>query len=57
MHLRGHGGTKKGNNLVFGTRYARVVLGTWFREWVRPRVFGRRPVLGGSERPRVNSSS
>jgi hypothetical protein len=38
MHLRGHGGTKKGNNLVFGTRYARVVLGTWFREWVRPRV-------------------
>ncbi len=38
MHLRGHGSTKKGNNLVFGTRYARVVLGTWFREWVRPRV-------------------
>jgi len=42
MHLRGHGSTKKGNNLVFGTRYARVVLGTWFREFVRSRPARRR---------------
>lgn len=38
MRLRNHGSTKKGNNLVFGTRYARVVFGTWLREW----VWGRR---------------
>ena len=56
MHLRGHGSTKKGNNLVFGTRYARVVLGTWLREWVRPRVFRRRPALSGRSRPGVGSS-
>jgi hypothetical protein len=42
MHLRGHGSSKKGNNLVFGTRYARVVLGTWYREYVWARVTGRR---------------
>ena len=29
---RGAGRTKKGNNLVYGLRYARVVLGTWRRE-------------------------
>jgi hypothetical protein len=58
MHLRGHGSTKKGNNLVFGTRYFRVVLGTWLREWVEPRVLGRaRPVLGGSEEPATARSS
>ncbi|WP_051450724.1 glycosyltransferase family 2 protein [Actinospica robiniae] len=44
MRLRSHGSTKKGNNLVFGTRYARVVLGTWLREWVWGRT--RRRVLG-----------
>ena len=42
MHLRGHGTTKKGNNLVFGTRYTRVVLGTWCREW----MWGRRRRAG-----------
>jgi hypothetical protein len=42
MHLRGHGTTKKGNNLVFGTRYTRVVLGTWCREW----MWGRRGWAG-----------
>jgi hypothetical protein len=58
MHLRGHGSTKKGNNLVFGTRYFRVVLGTWLREWVKPRVLGRaRPVPGGSEEPAAVKSS
>jgi Glycosyl transferase family 2 len=32
MHKRVEGSTKKGGNLVYGTRYARVVLGTWWRE-------------------------
>jgi hypothetical protein len=32
MHLRGAGTTKKGRNLVYGMRYARVVFGTWWRE-------------------------
>jgi Glycosyl transferase family 2 len=52
MHLRGHGSSKKGNNLVFGTRYARVVLGTWYREYVWARVMGRKP----GRRPEVVSS-
>ncbi len=32
MHLRAAGSTKKGGNLVYGMRYARVVVGTWWRE-------------------------
>ncbi|MGI8434066.1 MAG: glycosyltransferase family 2 protein [Nocardioidaceae bacterium] len=32
MCVRSAGTTKKGRNLVYGTRYARVVLGTWWRE-------------------------
>ena len=32
MHVRAGGSTKKGRNLVYGTRYARVVFGTWWRE-------------------------
>lgn len=32
MHPRGAGSTKKGRNLVYGRRYAGVVLGTWWRE-------------------------
>jgi len=32
MRRRGGGHSKKGNNLVYGARYARVVLGTWWRE-------------------------
>jgi hypothetical protein len=44
MRLRSHGSTKKGNNLVFGTRYCRVVLATWWREWVWASLRGRRTV-------------
>lgn len=36
MQLRNAGKSKKGNNLVYGTRYARVVFGTWWRERRRP---------------------
>lgn len=32
MRVRNQGKSKKGNNLVFGTRYARVVFSTWARE-------------------------
>ncbi|RLV48183.1 glycosyltransferase family 2 protein [Nocardioides mangrovicus] len=32
MHARSAGTTKKGRNLVYGRRYAGVVLGTWWRE-------------------------
>jgi glycosyltransferase involved in cell wall biosynthesis len=32
MRKRHHGKSKKGNNLVFGMRYARVVFSTWARE-------------------------
>src|SRR5262249_38158859 len=31
MHARNQGRSKKANNLVYGLRYARVVLSTWFR--------------------------
>jgi hypothetical protein len=32
MRRRGGGRSKKGNNLVYGWRYARVVFATWWRE-------------------------
>lgn len=32
MRLRAAGTTKKGGNLVYGWRYSRVVVGTWWRE-------------------------
>ncbi|GIH14664.1 glycosyltransferase family 2 protein [Rugosimonospora africana] len=32
MHPRNQGSSKKGNNLVYGSRYARVVFSTWLRE-------------------------
>ncbi len=32
MHRRFGGASKKGNNILYGFRYARVVLGTWQRE-------------------------
>lgn len=32
MRARNNGRSKKGNNLVYGSRYARVVLSTWSRE-------------------------
>ena len=32
MQVRSAGSSKKGGNLVYGARYARVMLGTWWRE-------------------------
>jgi glycosyltransferase involved in cell wall biosynthesis len=37
MLRRTAGGSKKGNNLLYGARYARVVVGTWWRERRRDR--------------------
>ena len=37
IHLRTAGTTKKGRNLTYGYRYAKVVLGTWHREHQRNR--------------------
>lgn len=35
MRGRSAGTTKKGNNLVYGLSYAKVMTGTWLREYVR----------------------
>ncbi len=53
MHQRNQGRSKKGNNLLYGARYARVVLRTWLREWTRRAV---RPGYAASS-PAVASAS
>ena len=45
MRVRSAGASKKGRNLVYGTRYARVVWGTWFREGCPAPVTERAPAL------------
>ncbi len=45
MRVRAAGASKKGRNLVYGTRYARVVWGTWFREGCPAPVTERAPAL------------
>ena len=47
IHKRTVGQSKKGHNLVYGLRFARVVLGTWFRE--RRRANAPRPVLRAAQ--------
>ncbi|MEU6645258.1 glycosyltransferase family 2 protein [Saccharomonospora sp. NPDC046836] len=34
MHLRNNGASKKGRSLKYGANYARVMTGTWLREYV-----------------------
>src|SRR3954447_5998634 len=41
MHERFAGESKKGHNVLYGARYARVILGTWLRELRRARLAGR----------------
>jgi hypothetical protein len=41
MRQRAAGESKKGNNLLYGFRYGRVVMGTWLRERARHRGDGR----------------
>lgn len=45
MHLRSQGSSKKGRNLVYGRRYARVVVGTWWREGCPRPVAERAPAF------------
>ena len=45
MHLRAAGSTKKGRNLVYGARYARVMFGTWWREGCPRPAADRAPAL------------
>ncbi len=47
MHQRSAGSTKKGRNLVYGSRYARVVFGTWWREACPTPVTDVAPALAG----------
>lgn len=42
MHKRFAGESKKGNNVLYGLRYARVIMETWWRERARARREGRR---------------
>ena len=51
MHVRTAGSTKKGRNLVYGARYARVVLGTWWREGCPSPVAEHAPALRGPVGP------
>jgi hypothetical protein len=48
MHVRNQGSSKKGGNLVYGSRYARVMLGTWWREGAPAPVADLAPALRGS---------
>jgi hypothetical protein len=41
MRVRSAGTTKKGNNFVYGMRYGKVMIRTWFREYVLRRVTRR----------------
>jgi hypothetical protein len=45
MHVRSAGSSKKGGNFTYGTRYARVVLGTWWREGCPAPLADRAPAL------------
>jgi hypothetical protein len=56
MHLRSAGRTKKGRNLVYGSRFAKVMTSTWWREGA-PRPVAEfapafaRPPRGSGEAP------
>jgi hypothetical protein len=50
MNLRSAGATKKGNNLVYGRRYARAMTGTWLREGLPRPVTETAPALGHTRR-------
>jgi glycosyltransferase involved in cell wall biosynthesis len=45
MNLRSAGSTKKGNNVVYGRRYARAMIGTWLREGLPRPVTETAPAL------------
>jgi hypothetical protein len=50
LRVRSAGSSKKGGNLVYGARYARVMIGTWWREGCPRPVAETAPALRGSPR-------
>jgi hypothetical protein len=50
MRSRSAGASKKGGNLTYGARYARVMIGTWWREGCPRPVAETAPALRGSMR-------
>ncbi|MGH3935833.1 MAG: glycosyltransferase family 2 protein, partial [Pseudonocardiaceae bacterium] len=54
MRARTEGKTKKGNNFVYGMRYARVLVGTWWRE---RRVSSSRPKTSRSSSANLSMNS
>jgi hypothetical protein len=46
MHVRAAGASKKGRNLVYGSSYARVMTGTWWREGCPRPVAETAPAFG-----------
>jgi hypothetical protein len=50
MQVRSAGASKKGGNLRYGARYARVMIGTWWREGCPRPVVETAPALRGSTR-------
>jgi glycosyl transferase family 2 len=57
MHLRAEGSTKKGGNMVYGSRYARVVFGTWWREGCPAPAAAAAPALGVAGSPAGGSTT
>lgn len=55
LHQRTAGTTRKGRNLVYGARYARVVWGTWWREGCPRPVADCAPALIGRPLPDVGT--
>ncbi|MGH3979021.1 MAG: glycosyltransferase family 2 protein [Pseudonocardiaceae bacterium] len=56
MRVRAAGETKKGNNFVYGMRYARVMVGTWWRERSSRRVAAPKTSRSSSTNLTTNSS-
>jgi hypothetical protein len=58
MLARTAGKTKKGNNFVYGLRYARVLVGTWSREvWLRRRRGAPLPASNTNRSSNTNFST
>lgn len=58
MRARAAGETKKGNNLLYGMRYARVMVGTWWRERsIRRSVASSRPKTSRSSSVNLSMKS
>jgi glycosyltransferase involved in cell wall biosynthesis len=57
MRVRTTGASKKGGNAVYGSRYARVVLGTWWREGCPSPMDERALALASRPRPGLSRHS